>query len=73
MNPLTTLPARWRRGVYATYAWVGLALGATQVGFAAVPAEAPTALTVALSVFAFVGGVFGFAAKANTTDPPPTS
>lgn len=66
MNPLTTIPARWRRRVYAGYAWLGLGIGATQVGYSAASVDQPVALTVALAVYAFVGGAIGAAAASNT-------
>lgn len=55
-----------RSKAYAVYATVGLLLGATQVGFAAAEAGQPVWLTVALAVYAFVGGALGFVAQANT-------
>lgn len=60
------LPPALRAKLYAAYALVGVLLGATQVGFAAADAGQPVALTVALAVFAFLGGAFGFVANANT-------
>lgn len=60
------IPANWRKPLYRVYAILGLALGATQVGFAAANAGQPVALTVALAVFAFIGTGFGFVAQRNT-------
>lgn len=62
------IPRNARKPIYAVYAFIGLILGATQVGFAAAEAGQPVALTVALAVYAFVGGAIGFVAQANT--PP---
>lgn len=59
-----------RSKVYAVYAILGLILGATQVGFAAAEAGQPVWLTVALAVYAFVGGALGFVAQANTPSEP---
>lgn len=59
-----------RSKVYAVYAVLGLVLGATQVGFAAAESGQPVWLTVALAVYAFVGGALGFVAQANTPSEP---
>ena len=60
------IPASAREQVYAWFAVLGVAIGATQVGFAAASAGQPVWLTVALAVYAFVGGAIGFTARANT-------
>lgn len=60
------LPEQARRTIYSAYAVLGLALGATQVGFSAADAGQPVWLTVALAVFAFVGTALGFTAAQNT-------
>lgn len=64
------IPAKVRGVIYSVYAVVGLALGATQVGYAAANAGQPVALTVALSVFAFVGTGIGYTAASNTPAAP---
>lgn len=64
------MPAHVRRVLYVTFAVVGLALGATQVGYGAAEAGQPTWLTVALAVYAFVGTGLGFTASANTPARP---
>lgn len=69
MNPLTTIPPRFRKTVYAAYAWLGLASAATEVGYHAAGAGQPTWLTVELAVFAFVGMSLGLTAAANTPTP----
>lgn len=70
MNPLAEIiPAAYRSTLYVAFALVGVALGATQVGFASAEAGQPTWLTVALSVYAFIGGAMGFTASANTPAP----
>lgn len=65
---LDTYPGvRW--WVYVVFALIGLALGGTQVGYAAADAGQPTWLTVALAVFGFLGTAVGFtaASKVPTT------
>ena len=63
------MPAHVRKVLYVIFAVVGLALGATQVGYSAAEAGQPTWLTVALAVYAFVGTGLGFTASANTPAP----
>lgn len=65
MNP-ALFPARVRSKLYAGFGVVGVALGATQVGFSAAGAGQPTWLTVALAVFGFLAGAVGYTAKTNT-------
>lgn len=60
------IPAGIRKPLYGVYAFIGLGLGATQVGFSSANAGQPTWLTVALAVFAFVGTGIGFVASSNT-------
>lgn len=64
------IPAQVRGIVYSVYAFLGLALGATQVGFASANAGQPTWLTVGLAVFAFVGTGIGYTAASNTPAAP---
>lgn len=65
-TPLTDiLPALWRKRLYALYALVGLGIGAAQVAYASVPGEQPTALTVTLAVYAYLGIGLGFTAASN--------
>lgn len=64
MNPLESYPAARRIGYYAAFV-IGLMLGAVQVGYAAADAEQPTWLTVALSVYAFLGAGLGLTAGQN--------
>ena len=67
MSALTDIiPAAHRRIAYAVYAVIGVILGAVQVGYGAAEAGQPTWLTVALAVFAFVGGAVGLTAVQNT-------
>lgn len=64
MNPLVDRPLV-RARVYAAFWALGLALGGTQVGYAAAEAGQPTWLTVALAVYAFIGAGVGYTAQAN--------
>lgn len=63
------LPAKHRKIAYAAYAVIGVILGAIQVGYGAAEAGQPVALTVALAVYAFLGGAIGITAGANTDLP----
>lgn len=62
------IPAKVRGPIYALYALLGIAVGATQVGYSAADLSQPTWLTVALAVYAFLGTAIGYTAAANTTD-----
>jgi hypothetical protein len=64
------ISARLRKPIYAAYAVVVLAEGATQVGYATADAGTPTWLKVAIAVTSFIGAGVGFTAAANTTVPP---
>lgn len=57
---------RTRNIAYKVTAWLGLALGATQVGFLSAQATQPLWLTVALGVYGFVAMGIGFTAASNT-------
>ena len=69
-NPISQLPPKARAGFYAVFATIGVALGAIQVGFAAADAGQPTWLTVALAVYGFLGGAFGFTATTHVPAAP---
>lgn len=60
------VPAHYRKIAYAAYALIGVLLGAIQVGYGAAEAGQPVPLTVALAVYAFLGGALGVTAAANT-------
>lgn len=60
------LPPKARVAIYYIAFFLGLALGATQVGYAAADLAQPTWLTVALAVFAFVASGLGLTAASNT-------
>lgn len=62
------LPSHYRKIAYAIYAVVGVLLGAIQVGYGAAEAGQPVALTVALAVYAFLGGALGVTAASNVGD-----
>lgn len=68
MNPLTALPAKVRRSIYAFYATLGVSFGAVQVGFATADVSQPTWLLVAFGVFGYLGTALGLVAAANTID-----
>ena len=76
-NPLVYVGDRTRLTIYLILAIIGLALGATQVGYASIEAAQPDWLTIGLAVYAFLGGGLGFTAATHTgpgeTDltPPP--
>lgn len=63
---LTEYP-RLRKALYTIYSVLGLALGATQVGYATADAGTPVWLKVTIAVFAFLGAGLGFTAATNTT------
>lgn len=65
MNPLNEYPGA-RKVAYIVSFVVGLALGAVQVGFASADQGQPVWLTVALSVYAFIGAGLGLTAAQNT-------
>lgn len=66
MNPRVALPPKARASLYLPFALIGVALGATQVGYSAAEAGQPTWLIVAMSVYAFLGGALGITAASNT-------
>lgn len=58
--------ARARMLIYSVYVVAILVIGAIQVGFAAAEVAAPSWLTVALAVAAYLGVPVGALAAANT-------
>lgn len=60
------IPAAKRRLVYAIFAFVGLALGAIQVGFSTAELGQPVWLLVSMSVYSFLAAGIGYVAGANT-------
>jgi hypothetical protein len=65
MNPLTLIPDAVRKGIYVAYASLGVLIGAVQVGYVAINAAQPDALTIALAVYAYVGVALGLTAASN--------
>lgn len=76
-NPLSYVGDRSRLTIYLILAIIGLTLGAAQVGYASIEAAQPDWLTIALAVYAFLGGGLGFTAATHTgpgeTDLTPPS
>ncbi len=73
-NPLVGfLTPGIRQQIYAGYAFIGLLLGATQVGFSAAALGQPTWLTVVLAIFAFIGTALGATAASNVQTAPATA
>jgi len=64
------IPAAWRQRVYAAYALVIVALGATQVGYVTAQAAQPTWLAIAVDVVAYLGVAIGVMAASNITPVP---
>lgn len=64
------IPANARGIIYTIFGLLGLAIGATQVGYAAAEAGQPVWLTVTLAVYAFVGTGIGYTAASNTPAAP---
>lgn len=64
------VPDKFRATAYGIYATVGVILGSIQVGFAAAEAGQPVWLTVALAVFAYIGGAIGYTALTHTGKTP---
>lgn len=65
MNPLTLIPDAVRQVVYVVYACAVIGVGAVQVGYVAVNAAQPPALTIALAVLAYLGAALGITAASN--------
>lgn len=60
------IPATARAYVYGVYAAVGVVIGSVQVAYAAAESGQPVWLTVALAVYAYVGGAIGYTAATHT-------
>lgn len=54
-----------RKVVYIIYGFIGVGLGATQTAFVTAESSTPLWLTVALSVYMYIGGAFGLVAAQN--------
>ena len=59
------IPAAKRKLVYAVFAFLGLGLGAVQVGFATAELGTPVWLSVSLAVYTFVAAAVGFTAQGS--------
>lgn len=74
MNPLTQIPALYRKYIYTGYSAIGVVLGAIQVAYLAVPGgQQPTWLTVTMVVMGYLGTALGITAASNVgpQDTPP--
>lgn len=71
MNALTNIPPSVRAALYWVSFIVGIALGATQVGYQSAEAGFPVWLKVALSVYAFLAATLGLTAASNVSQEPP--
>lgn len=67
---MLAIPDRHRTLVYSVYAVVGLVVGSIQVAYAAAEAGQPVWLTVALAVYAYVGGAIGYVAATHVPAAP---
>lgn len=67
---MLAIPDRYRTYAYFIFAALGVAIGSVQVGYAAAEAGQPVWLTVALAVFAYVGGAIGFTAGTHVPAAP---
>lgn len=65
MNPLEAMPAL-RARVYTAFWAISLALGGTQVGYAAAELGQPAWLAVAMQVYTFLAVAVGYTAYKNT-------
>lgn len=63
------LPAALRFPLYLIFALLGLALTATQAGYAAAQAGQPVWLTVSFAVFGVLAAGFGLTAAGNINPP----
>lgn len=64
-NPLSYASQSVRQAVYVALSVIGLAVGAAQVGYAAIEASQPNWLTVALAVVPFLAAGLGFTAATH--------
>lgn len=65
-NPLTqVMSAQARKYLYVFYAALGIAFGATQVGFATAEMGQPAWLVVSFAVFGYLGTALGLVAASN--------
>ena len=62
------IPPRFRLLAYRIFALVGVGIGAVQVGYSSADVGQPVWLTVALAVYAFLGGALGMTAATYVPD-----
>lgn len=67
---MLAIPAKARTYVYAIFGLVSLAVGAVQVGYAAIGDGQPDWLTVALAVVPFLGAGIGYTAATHVPAAP---
>lgn len=61
------LPPKARKTAYLVYAVLGVLLGSIQQGFSAADMSQPVWISVAVSVFVYVGTSFGIVAAGNVS------
>lgn len=67
---MLAIPAKARVYVYSIFGVLSLAVGACQVGYAAIGGAQPDWLTVALAVVPFVGAGIGYTAATHVPEAP---
>jgi len=70
MREVVDANPKLRKKMYIAYASLGIILGATMTGFAAAEVGIPVWLIVATSVYAYLGGAFGFGANSKVDAVP---
>lgn len=69
---LQAIPEKYRNIFYVVFGFIGVALGATGVGFAAAGVALPVWFTVATAIYAFLGGPTALTARANLPSQRPS-
>lgn len=69
---LQAIPEKYRNIFYLVFGFLGVALGATAVGFATAGVATPVWLNVATAVYAFLGGPTALTARANLPSQRPS-
>lgn len=69
---LQAIPEKYRDLAYALFGILGLALGATAVGFATAGVAFPVWFKVATAIYAFLGGPTALTARANLPSQRPS-
>ncbi len=65
-----SIPAKVRRGIYATYVGLVVVDGGAAAAYAAVPAALPTPLVIAAAVLLYLGVPIGTLAAVNVQPAP---